>query len=53
MPPMALFEQADLVWCCDDRHRVKNGQELIDGKLRIVMRPPWASTPGLRPQAVR
>ncbi len=35
--PTAQYEQADLVWYYDDRHMVKLGQELVDGKLCIVM----------------
>jgi regulation of enolase protein 1 (concanavalin A-like superfamily) len=35
--PTAQYEQVDLVWYYDDRHMVKLGQELVDGKLSIVM----------------
>jgi len=35
--PTEQYEQADLVWYYDDSHMVKCGQELVDGKLRIVM----------------
>jgi len=35
--PTAQFEQVDLVWYYDDSHMVKLGQELVDGKLSIVM----------------
>ena len=35
--PTAQYEQADLVWYYDDGHMVKLGQELVDGKLCIVM----------------
>lgn len=35
--PTAQYEQADLVWYYDDSHMVKLGQELVDGKLCIVM----------------
>jgi regulation of enolase protein 1 (concanavalin A-like superfamily) len=35
--PTAQFEQVDLVWYFDDGHMVKLGQELVDGKLSIVM----------------
>ena len=35
--PTAQFEQVDLVWYYDDSHMVKCGQELVDGKLSIVM----------------
>jgi len=35
--PTAQYEQADLVWYYDDSHMVKLGQELVDGKLSIVM----------------
>ena len=35
--PTAQFEQVDLVWYYDDRNMVKLGQELVDGKLSIVM----------------
>ncbi len=35
--PTSQYEQADLVWYFDDSHMVKLGQELVDGKLSIVM----------------
>ena len=35
--PTEQYEQSDLVWYYDDRHMVKLGQELVDGKLSIVM----------------
>ena len=35
--PTEQWEQADLVWYYDDGHMVKLGQELVDGKLSIVM----------------
>jgi regulation of enolase protein 1 (concanavalin A-like superfamily) len=35
--PTAQYEQVDLVWYYDDGHMVKFGQELVDGKLSIVM----------------
>lgn len=35
--PTAQYEQSDLVWYYDDSHMVKLGQELVDGKLCIVM----------------
>jgi len=35
--PSGQYEQADLVWYYDDGHMVKLGQELVDGKLSIVM----------------
>jgi regulation of enolase protein 1 (concanavalin A-like superfamily) len=35
--PTAQYEQVDLVWYYDDSHMVKVGQELVDGKLSIVM----------------
>jgi regulation of enolase protein 1 (concanavalin A-like superfamily) len=35
--PAAQFEQVDLVWYYDDSHMVKLGQELVDGRLSIVM----------------
>lgn len=35
--PTEQFEQVDLVWYYDDSHMVKLGQELVDGKLSIVM----------------
>jgi len=35
--PTEQYEQADLVWYYDDRHMVKLGRELVDGKLSIVM----------------
>jgi len=35
--PTEQYEQVDLVWYYDDRHMVKLGQELVDGKLSIVM----------------
>ena len=35
--PTAQYEQVDLVWYYDDGHMVKLGQELVDGKLSIVM----------------
>jgi regulation of enolase protein 1 (concanavalin A-like superfamily) len=35
--PTEQYEQADLVWYYDDGNMVKCGQELVDGKLCIVM----------------
>ena len=35
--PTAQYEQVDLVWYYDDSHMVKLGQELVDGRLCIVM----------------
>lgn len=35
--PTEQYEQVDLVWYYDDGHQVKIGQELVDGKLCIVM----------------
>jgi regulation of enolase protein 1 (concanavalin A-like superfamily) len=35
--PSGQYEQVDLVWFYDDAHMVKLGQELVDGKLSIVM----------------
>jgi regulation of enolase protein 1 (concanavalin A-like superfamily) len=35
--PTEQYEQVDLVWYYDDSHMVKIGQELVDGKLSIVM----------------
>ncbi len=35
--PTSQYEQSDLVWYFDDSHMVKLGQELVDGKLSIVM----------------
>jgi len=35
--PLEQYEQSDLVWYFDDGNMVKCGQELVDGKLRIVM----------------
>src|SRR5207247_11368419 len=35
--PTGQYEQVDLVWYYDDSHMVKIGQELVDGKLSIVM----------------
>src|SRR5437762_2396673 len=35
--PASQYEQTDLVWYFDDGHMVKLGQELVDGKLSIVM----------------
>lgn len=35
--PTHQYEQVDLVWYFDDGHMVKVGQELVDGKLSIVM----------------
>lgn len=35
--PTHQYEQVDLVWYYDDSHMVKLGQELVDGKLSIVM----------------
>jgi regulation of enolase protein 1 (concanavalin A-like superfamily) len=35
--PTEQYEQADLVWYYDDSHMVKLGQELVDGKLSLVM----------------
>lgn len=35
--PTEQYEQANLVWYYDDGHMVKLGQELVDGKLSIVM----------------
>ncbi len=35
--PTHQYEQVDLVWYYDDSHMVKLGQELVDGKLSVVM----------------
>jgi len=35
--PSGQYEQVDLVWYYDDSNMVKLGQELVDGKLSIVM----------------
>jgi len=35
--PTNQYEQADLVWYYDDSNMVKVGQELVDGKLSVVM----------------
>lgn len=35
--PTAQYEQVDLVWYYDDGHMVKIGEELVDGKLSVVM----------------
>ena len=35
--PTEQYEQVDLVWYFDDSHMVKIGEELVDGKLSIVM----------------
>jgi len=35
--PTSQYEQVDLVWYYDDSNMVKLGQELVDGKLSIVM----------------
>ena len=35
--PTHQFEQADLVWYYDDSNMVKVGEELVDGKLCVVM----------------
>ena len=35
--PTNQYEQADLVWYFDDSNMVKLGEELVDGKLSIVM----------------
>ncbi len=35
--PTEQYEQTDLVWYYDDSHQVKIGQELVDGKLSLVM----------------
>lgn len=35
--PTEQYEQVDLVWYYDDSHMVKLGQELVDGKLSVVM----------------
>jgi regulation of enolase protein 1 (concanavalin A-like superfamily) len=35
--PTHQYEQVNLVWYYDDGHMVKLGQELVDGKLSIVM----------------
>ena len=35
--PSGQYEQVDLVWYYDDGNMVKLGQELVDGKLSIVM----------------
>ena len=35
--PTHQYEQVDLVWYYDDGHMVKVGQELVDGKLSVVM----------------
>jgi len=35
--PTNQYEQADLVWYFDDSNMVKVGEELVDGKLSVVM----------------
>jgi len=35
--PTNQYEQVDLVWYYDDSHMVKIGQELVDGRLSMVM----------------
>ena len=35
--PTGQYEQANLAWYYDDSHMVKLGQELVDGKLCVVM----------------
>ncbi len=35
--PTAQYEQVDMVWFYDDRYMVKLVQEMVDGKLSIVM----------------
>lgn len=35
--PTEQYEQVDLVWYYADSHQVKIGQELVDGKLSLVM----------------
>src|SRR5438552_444239 len=35
--PSHQYEQVDLVWYYDDSNMVKLGQELVDGKLSVVM----------------
>src|SRR5262249_34545201 len=35
--PTHQYEQVDLVWYYDDSNMVKIGQELVDGKLSVVM----------------
>jgi regulation of enolase protein 1 (concanavalin A-like superfamily) len=35
--PSSQYEQIDLVWYYDDSHMVKIGQEMVDGKLSVVM----------------
>jgi regulation of enolase protein 1 (concanavalin A-like superfamily) len=35
--PTEQYEQVNLAWYYNDRHMVKLGQELVDGKLCIVM----------------
>ncbi|MBX3747402.1 MAG: hypothetical protein KF833_18995 [Verrucomicrobiae bacterium] len=35
--PTEQYEQVNLVWYYDDGHQVKLGQEMVDGKLCIVM----------------
>jgi regulation of enolase protein 1 (concanavalin A-like superfamily) len=35
--PTSQYEQVDLVWYYDDGHMVKIGEELVDGKLSVVM----------------
>ena len=35
--PTEQYEQVNLVWYYDDSHMVKLGQELVDGKLSLVM----------------
>jgi regulation of enolase protein 1 (concanavalin A-like superfamily) len=35
--PTNQYEQADLVWYLDDSNMVKLGEELVDGKLSVVM----------------
>jgi regulation of enolase protein 1 (concanavalin A-like superfamily) len=35
--PTHQYEQVDLVWFYNDSHMIKLGQELVDGKLSVVM----------------
>jgi len=35
--PTNQYEQVDLVWYLDDSNMVKVGEELVDGRLRVVM----------------
>ncbi|MDB6133163.1 MAG: hypothetical protein JWM59_1406 [Verrucomicrobiales bacterium] len=35
--PTGQYEQTDLVWYFNDSHMVKIGQEMVDGKLSVVM----------------